>query len=30
LPRPAKNRGAFTDNSLADTVSEPLSLPVRV
>jgi FMN-dependent oxidoreductase (nitrilotriacetate monooxygenase family) len=26
----AKYRGAFTDNSLADKVSEPLTLPVRV
>jgi hypothetical protein len=26
----AKYRGAFTDNSLADKVAEPLTLPVRV
>jgi hypothetical protein len=26
----AKYRGAFTGNSLADRVSEPLSLPARV
>ena len=26
----AKYRGAFTDNSLADRISEPLTLPARV
>lgn len=26
----AKYRGAFLDNSLADKVAEPLSLPARV
>jgi hypothetical protein len=26
----AKYRGAFTDNSLADRISEPLTVPARV